>query len=111
MITRALAFVAGLLVQRMLSVRDDFEDRLEALEDEAEARAERREASQERSADEIGKSERAPLCGCCQEEPASFARFKAGGSLHCDWCMSNCRLATGEHKPRDVEGRERSTNN
>lgn len=39
MIARALAFVAGLLVARMLRERDDFEDRLDALEAEIEERA------------------------------------------------------------------------
>jgi len=41
-ISRALSFVLGLVVAKLLHDRDDFEDRLEALEQEADARAERR---------------------------------------------------------------------
>ena len=98
MICRALFFVTGLLVQRLLTLRDDFEERLEALEDEADARAETREASQERSADETGED--LPLCERCA---VRMAEAKAAGKLG----IVHCGCAT----PRDVEGRERSTNN
>lgn len=43
MIARAFYFAAGLFVQWALQRRDNFEDRLEALEAEAEDRAEIRE--------------------------------------------------------------------
>ncbi len=39
MIARALWFCAGLLVSRLLRERDEFEDRLDALEAEADERA------------------------------------------------------------------------
>jgi hypothetical protein len=39
MITRALWFLGGLLVSRLLRERDEFEDRLDALEAEADERA------------------------------------------------------------------------
>lgn len=39
MIARVIWFLGGMLVARMLRERDDFEDRLDALEAEADARA------------------------------------------------------------------------
>lgn len=83
MIGRALAFFAGLLVQRLLTIREDFEDRLEALEDEVEARV-----------------LHPPLCARCQER---MCQAKAEGKLG----IVHCGCAT----PRDADGRERSVSN